>query len=401
MKKTLLILAGLSFSEFASAQWTSVSTAITGKLETVVFTSPTDGFTAGAFQYIYKTTNGGTSWSSAGNYDAKDLYFFDANNGYAAGVAGTGTMKNTTNAGGTWTNLTPPNSSSIWGTFATSASTCYFIATDKKVHKSVNSGGSFVSTTLTVTFSLTDIWFTDANNGYVTSQDGIIFKTTNAGSTWTTNFTAAAGTQLNAIYFVNTNLGFACGTNGTVLRTTNAGTSWTALTTGTSFPLNAVRFFDAINGVAVGYGGTIIHTTNGGTTWSTDVSNTTKWLYSIAYTGSPSSIIVVGDSGAVLKNTNEPSGINNQQAISSNAINCFPNPANDFTMLTIMSNDNQKVSPEIYDMNGACVKLLGEMELTRGENEIQLDLADLPSGIYFLRLNCEGTILEKKISVIR
>src|SRR6185295_5695787 len=100
--------------------WNVIPTAMTGKLESVVFTSATTGFTSGSFQYIYKTTNGGTTWAAAGSYDAKDLYFFDANNGYSAGVAETGTMKNTTNAGSSWTTLTPPNSSSMWGTFATS-----------------------------------------------------------------------------------------------------------------------------------------------------------------------------------------------------------------------------------------------------------------------------------------
>jgi photosystem II stability/assembly factor-like uncharacterized protein len=402
MKKTTLLVAiVIALSNTLSAQWTTISTPITGKLQTVVFTSPTNGFTAGAFQYMHKTTDGGSTWTSGGNYDAIDLYFFDANNGYGSSVVGS-SMKKTTNGGTTWTPITPPNSSSMWGTFATSATTCYFIATDNKIHKSVNSGSSFTTVTISGANYFTDIWFTDANTGYISSQGGIIYKTTNAGGSWSVNYTInPPGTQLLSIYFVNTNLGFACGTGGTILRTTNAGASWTALTTGSTAILSGIRFFDAINGIAVGYGGTILRTVDGGNSWVADASNTTKWLYSISYTGTASSAVIVGDSGAVLKNTNIPSGINDLQTAAVKEINCFPNPANDFTMLNIVATSNGQVSPQLFDVNGSFVKSFTAINLIPGENAIRLDIADLASGIYFLHVNSGAAFIEKKIVVVR
>ncbi|HEU4716816.1 MAG TPA: YCF48-related protein [Bacteroidia bacterium] len=399
MKKLFSFLLPALSAGTLSAQWTPVSTAMSGKLETVVFTSPSDGFAAGSFQYMYKTVDGGSTWLSAGSYDAKDIYFFDANHGYAAGVAGTGTMKSTTNGGSSWTTLTPPNSSSIWGTFATSASTCYFIATDKKVHKSTNSGGSFTSVTLSITFSPTDIWFTDANTGFITTQDGIIFKTTNAGGSWSNSF-SVSGVQLNSIYFVNTNLGFACGTNGAVLKTTNGGTSWTALVTGTTSPLNCVRFYDALNGLAVGYGGTIIRTADGGTTWTSDNSNTTRWLYSISYTSSAAAAVIVGDSGTVLKNTNIPIGIS-EPAASLSSINCFPNPANGYISVSFRATKTADISPVIYDLDGRAVKSFSAFTASPGDNDIRLDVADLSPGAYLVRLDADDQPAFRKILITR
>lgn len=397
---TPLLIATLASSAPLAAQWSAVTTPITGKLETVVFTSATNGFTAGSFQYMHKTTDGGATWTSAGSYDAKDLYFFDANNGYGASHVGS-SMKKTTNGGATWSPITPPNSSSQWGTFATSATTCYFIATDDKVHKSINSGSSFTTFTITTTSSLTDIWFTDANTGYITSDGGVIYKTTNAGSTWTTNYTGAPGTWLTSIYFVNTNLGFACGANGMVLKTTNAGGSWTLLTTNSTAMLSCVRFYDGINGIVVGYGGTILHTVDGGATWVQDVSNTTKWLYSAAYTGSASSAIVVGDSGTVLKNTSIPSGIYDHGTDVLTELNCFPNPANDLITLNVTSSINEQAIPEIYALNGSLVKSFAGVGMIPGENVIRLNIADLAPGIYFIRMNAHEGFIERKIAIVR
>ena len=71
-----------------------------------IVTAPTTG-TAG--NGIYKTTNGGTSWTQQTAYStasfANQIYFWDANNGWSAGdpVGGAFQMYKTSNGGTTWT----------------------------------------------------------------------------------------------------------------------------------------------------------------------------------------------------------------------------------------------------------------------------------------------------------
>ncbi len=387
MKKNTFILLFSTILLFSShkinAQWTQQTSPTSSKLEGLYFTDSNIGFTSGSTTQMYKTTNGGQTWTSVGNYPARDIHFVDANNGYASSAAGAanGTMKKTTNGGTTWSAITPPNSSAYLGVFATSATTAYFINTEDKVIKSTNSGTTLSSYTIPLTTpgsqNLTDIFFTDSNTGFICAQGGKIFKTTNAGATWT-DLAVNNSTTLNAVFFINTATGYVAGTGGKILKTTDGGTTWTDKSTPAVAALNAIRFFDANNGLAVGLSGKIFRTVNGGDTWIAEESGTTSHLYNIFYL-SASSAVIVGDNGTILKNVNVLSG---NEFIKNNDFAFFPNPVVAASTLTVSNfNSYKNLTLEIYNTNGQLLK-----KDAIKSDQYQLNKSDYGSGIYLVHL---------------
>lgn len=391
-KSILLFLLTAVIANSIFAQWNIVSTSITGKLESVYFTSSTVGFTSGAFNQLHKTTDGGATWSSLGSTACKDIFFYDANTGYAAGVAGMGTMKKTTNGGTSWTAITPPNSSSVWGVYATSATTVYFIATDAKVHKSTNSGTSFSTFNLPSSNYPTDIFFTDANTGYITDQSTKIWKTTNGGSSWS-NIYSVAGTMMNAVHFVDANNGYVAAQGGKVYKTTNAGASWTLCTTGYAYSLYSIRFWDVNNGLAAGMGGNILRTTNGGNSWTIESTGTTRSIYSIYYT-SATSAVAVGDSGLVVRNVNL-SGNEDLSNHLEKEVTVFPNPS-DGAFNLLSTNPLSESEVEVYNSHGEIVAKFNMANLFTG---LSIDLSSHPSGNYFIHVSTLNGRFTKKVVI--
>ena len=64
----------------------------------------------------------------------------------------------------------------------------------------------------------------------------------------------------------------------------------------------------------------------------------------------------------------------------------YPNPGNGQVNLQFFSLEYTRGLIEVYDAFGHVV-LIKELKLIAGENSIELDLFDLPIGIYFIKLN--------------
>ncbi len=77
----------------------------------------------------------------------------------------------------------------------------------------------------------------------------------------------------------------------------------------------------------------------------------------------------------------------------------FPNPARTGATVRFAVPQRQKVTLEMYDVLGRRVQVVasGEQE---GRREVQVDVSDLPSGMYFLRLRAEGTVKTERMTVV-
>jgi hypothetical protein len=87
--------------------WTTQNSGTTTYLNSVYFTSPTDGYAVGGANTILKTTNGGTTWTTQTSGTLgylNSVYFISSTTGYAVG--GAGIILKTTNGGTTWTTQT-------------------------------------------------------------------------------------------------------------------------------------------------------------------------------------------------------------------------------------------------------------------------------------------------------
>ena len=313
-----------------------------GVLYDVHIVSATVGYAVGDNDKLWKTTDG-INWSSSSIMNSGDpsivwyAVHFNADTGYAAGTwqnPGTGMYEpliyKTINGGASWSNVSPPDfgstnmiydiyasGSNVWaaakgdmfgggvknffystdgganwtaktvtydvpdgkGGFTTMTPSCFGVyATGSKVwavggwdpagmigfrlgdaaYKSVylsNDGGANFTAALDLSY-LEKNSFPDSNTGFAAGNDGTngyIYKSTDGGTNWTAATPASAPKPLKAVNFTNASRGWTVGRNGEILGTTDSGASWTKHFRDAR-DLNGVYCLDANNVWAVGGG---------------------------------------------------------------------------------------------------------------------------------------------------
>ncbi len=140
---------------------------------------------------LYKTTDGGANWtkvqdfgSGAATGDGKgvnDLWFVDANVGFAAGRSGSPAIFKTTDGGAHWT-------------------TQYQSASPANLN------------------SVQKIAFADASIGYAVSDEGVVLRTVNGGTSWTPEYSGPSGSAFGALSVIDQTTAIAGGANGSVIK---------------------------------------------------------------------------------------------------------------------------------------------------------------------------------------
>ena len=87
-------------------------------------------------------------------------------------------------------------------------------------------------------------------------------------------------------------------------------------------------------------------------------------------------------------------------------ITITPNPLSNSTTISFSLSNTQKVSINIFDMNGRLVKTLLNSELQQGTHQLVWNVKDekgnaVTAGIYFLRMQIGNSVETKKIIVAR
>lgn len=379
MKTPLLAAAFVGCICAAHAQWTSINSGVTAKLDAIHFKDAQNGMCSGGFTNALVTTDGGSTWTMSDDQGFRDYGFSDATNGFGASIVGQ-SMAKTGNGGTSWTQITPPTSNSLWAVASTSATTGHFVGTGGVYWRTTNGGASVTVGSSGTTDLLTDIVFTSTSVGYIAVQTGDIKKTTNGGLSWTTVYSAPNPTLLTEMCFPDANTGYAVGSTGGVFKTADGGTTWQQQTAGTStMYFQGVNFYDANHGIIVGMNGVIFYTADGGTTWNQQNSGTTQALYDVRML-SATSAVVTGDGGVILKNTNITATVGTSEMTDAFEVNVAPNPVND--LLTI-SAATPFTGVEVYDAQGKQVFVSG----TQALDTYTVDFSGLESGVYIVLIN--------------
>jgi photosystem II stability/assembly factor-like uncharacterized protein len=234
--------------------WTSIYYFFQRPWSCIEFLDSNIGFVGTEDGALYKTKNGGISFSikhPVFSASVVQTFFTDTTNGYllpGVGASSSYIMK-TTNGGDTWTNLTTGYYSWFSSIFFTDSTTGYVVG-GSLLLKTTNAGASWVRDTLPTGWHLRYICFTDSLHGYAvgdTATQGLIVRTTDGGITWTSQKFPTLDT-LYKVAFPSKNVGFAMGLHGFMLRTEDAGNSWQQLTTGITSNLFCAYFIDENTG---------------------------------------------------------------------------------------------------------------------------------------------------------
>lgn len=392
----MLLISLIALTEVNAQNWTVLNSGTASSLSSVCFPALDTGYIAGEAGTILKTINGGISWTIL--YPGYSTWFYtihllNTKTGWVAGE--NGELLKTVDGGINWDpTILNPWFYRITSIYFPSPDTGYLVAANTPsgggvIEKSTN--GNYFLPILNETTSnwLESVYFPSVNTGYAVGDSGTIIKTTDGGLNW---IILSSGTisNLYSVFFTDMNTGYAVGDSGIILKTTNGGTNWVNRTSGTLNGLRSVFFADINTGYAVGNSGVILSTINGGSDWTIEFSGTVKNLHSIYFTDLITGY-AAGDSGLILKTTNGGGvGIPDGSSVSK-LMKIYPNPTH--YEITI---ESSAITEDTY-LSISNVRGL-ELIVQKVINNItRIDIGNIPSGVYLIRLQSDKTVDVAKI----
>ena len=199
---------------------------------------------------IFKTIDFGNIWALQNtpvNRQIRDIYFVDANIGYAccSFVSGSssindGAILKTTNGGNTWA-VIQNTSKAISSIFFINAQTGWASTwsssnnsiLDKIILKTTNGGNNWTSVivnTPSCTQEVADIYFIDSQKGFAINMCGKLLTTNNGGSSWSVNDLFSGGNSFSKISFIDNMIGYITWGNRQLAKTTDGGLTWSIIT---------------------------------------------------------------------------------------------------------------------------------------------------------------------------
>jgi photosystem II stability/assembly factor-like uncharacterized protein len=330
---------------------------------------------------IIKSTNGGLNWNvidtSGANSICQAVFFKDQLHGWICGgetgAAGTGWIRRTINGGETW--------------------------------QEIDLDSSFI----------TDVFFVNTLDGWATSEFGQLYKSTDGGQSWNLNIRIGNQEPMRKIFFTTVDSGWSVGGisgDQIIARTTDAGIDWTVEDTSINgSSLHGLWFTDSQNGWTVGganSGLKILRTTNGGVSWlkqEQPLPPFTISYFESVYMLNSMTGFVVGDSGVILKTTN--GGLSDVNFESFNTPKKFelyqnyPNPFNPSTVISYSIPNDNFITLRVFDALGREIKTLVNGYQRTGKHSVTFKAENLPSGVYFYRLEAGNFSKTKKLVLLR
>ncbi|HET6989920.1 MAG TPA: T9SS type A sorting domain-containing protein, partial [Bacteroidia bacterium] len=98
--------------------------------------------------------------------------------------------------------------------------------------------------------------------------------------------------------------------------------------------------------------------------------------------------------------TPSSSGISSSSLLA-NSIDLFPNPSNDRVKMNFTLGENSAVSLNIYDLTGKLIRVVNDKEeMIAGTYSLDIETADLPSGVYFMTLSTGELSVTRRLTVV-
>ncbi len=243
--------------------------------EDLFFTHPDSGFVVGSAGNVWRTTNGGISWSKVitlpADYQLKNLYGIHFSTSRIGTIVGSsGAIWRTLDGGQTWSSQTNPFAMApLLSVYFTHPDTGFAVGYFGTILRTTDGGSTWTRLTnlpIGTNIILTSIAFADADTGIAVGQEATVLRSTDKGMTWK-KLTLPGLSEtplLENVFFANSEIGYIVGANGYVFRTTDGGATWNKQLRTTTNSLNAVCFLDPYFGMAAGDQGTILRTYDGG-----------------------------------------------------------------------------------------------------------------------------------------
>lgn len=391
----------------------------------IFFLDSTNGWILSSQDYLWKTTNAGSTWTSV--YDTRidtlgKLFFINEQNGWM--LLNT-SLYSSSDGGNSWN--FKYEFSQFFGTFDINFinDSVGFISSGSILYRTTDSGQNWDSS-MNILGTIFKISFYKESIGFVSS--GTIFeyfvhKTTDLGNSWTLSnyFGNLSGCYFGKFEIISENeaineLWYADWVGISVLmKTTDQGNSWGSVGSGFlfTFGLTDFEFTSHLNGWAATQSKSIFRTSNGGVNWDTlhisttlneNIYNFEFFNSSIAYGITSNHIYYTSDGWETFSIVDSiVTGIYNQEL---NAFNFtlhqnYPNPFNPSTTIKYELPQSGWISLKVFDVLGREVSMLVGDYSERGKHEITFDASELSSGIYIYKLQSGIFVQSRKMILLK
>ncbi len=434
----------------------SVSNISQDNLRGISFSDINHGTVVGDNGKVYRTTDQGINWVPQNSGTSEKLYSVSFANEFTGMAVGHETLIKTTNGGASWVNKTIPIYSWLYGVWMTSPESCTAVGREARVINTSDGGNTWNAQMLSPYRDLLCVHFSDNNNGVIgtigNSMDpSCVFKTTN-GFNWVKLSYTGTTSSFVGIWQSDPDHITAVGENGKIVRTNNGGAQWVVQPSGTTNLLTSVSFIDNYTGIIAGEGGLILKTVNGGSIpvefisfdarteeniivliWSTATETNnfgfeverkkqlegSKWITIGFVKGSGTTTktneysftdneLETGDYIYRLKQVDLDGSFNYSNEIVISVKNYtylltqnFPNPFNPSTSLTYSISEFGKVTIKVFDVLGNEIETLVNEEKPAGNYELTWTATNLPSGVYFYRIQAGNFVQTMKMLLMK
>jgi photosystem II stability/assembly factor-like uncharacterized protein len=397
MKATLLTILVCVFSiQISNAQWVQTSNGLGDVIVYSLAANEGNIFVGTISNVLYLSTNNGITWtqSSLGN----ELCYSLATNGNNV-FAGTGShgVFLSTNNGISW-NQTSLNNRTIRA-FAISGSNIFAGASsgDQGVLLSTDNGISWTQTALIN--KICNALVVSGNNIFAGTSDSGVFLSTNNGTSW--EQTSLNNRSVRSLTISGNNI-FAGSGQGVLLSTDN-GTSWTQTPLMNQIIFSLTTYGNNIY-AGTGFNGGVYVSSNNGSTWiqrNEGLGN----LYIYAFCVLNNNIFVGTAGKSVYKRPlSELTGIqpvSNEITDNFSLSQNYPNPFNPLTQIGFGISELGFVSLKIYSALGREVQTLVSEKLSPGTYIVEFSGNDLPSGVYFYKIQSGHFSEVKKMFLLK
>ena len=432
-KKIFLIIIVAIFCPWDTllSQWTQQPFPTTEDLFRVRFVDSMTGWVLGS-DFIYKTTDGGTTWVPQDTSFGFGVALFALNANvafyanYASSTPHTRGIRRTTDGGANWE--TVDSSLFLYKEFELVNEQIGYAAGgdldfNPMIKKTTDGGTTW--TTIASDFSpsyfeITGISFLDEMQGWAVTFDALIFNTKNGGTTWTLQDSirpAQPSGPLRDIEFTTPDSGWAVGgIAGSMLiaRTIDGGDNWSHVVMGGS-SLREVTFLNSQLGWIAGSFNSppyILMTTDGGENWETQpleppsnvgFESISMVNENLGWTVGRDGQIYKTTTGGVVSvtenpNANAPKNFVLQQN--------YPNPFNPTTTIRYDLPVKSEVTLSVFNVLGQEVLRLVDKAQPAGRYAVQWDGRNkagvwVSSGVYFFKLKTEKFTRVNKMLLVR
>jgi photosystem II stability/assembly factor-like uncharacterized protein len=335
---------------------------------------------------IFKTVDGGKSWTKAANAFTQTgsfpdaIYFFNPKEGLAIGDQ----------QGGYFEIYTTADSGKTWSRVPSGI-----------IPSPVADEGGNVGVVPYVCHTGDAFWFATLKNKFL--------RTTDKGLTWTAITVATAPKAGDSWCFFpafkDLNNGLA-GDGYVMKRTTNGGVTWDSVATPSRPGTDEVYYVPGTNGSYYvvspysGYTGSM-YTKDNGKTWTVvdtiSRSGVAFLSASAGWSNSPSSTQVFKYVGLPLAVQEKVTGVAREYALYQN----YPNPFNPATTIDYQLPKQSFVKLKLFDVLGRETATLVDEAENAGKHSVRFEALSLPSGVYFYKIETGDFVQTRRLILLK